>query len=98
MARRGHPGNQGDSVRIAAALAGVIGWRREYRHRAALRRILRGFHQEVRAGPGRLVGPVMVAQATTGYIATEYGGRDGFGLETRDWNGVRIVGHGGAYP
>jgi hypothetical protein len=40
----------------------------------------------------------MVARATTGYIATEYGGRDGFGLETRDWNGVRIVGHGGAYP
>lgn len=47
---------------------------------------------------GRLVGPAMVARATTGYIATEYGGRDGFGLETRDWNGVRIVGHGGAYP
>jgi D-alanyl-D-alanine carboxypeptidase len=47
---------------------------------------------------GRLVGPEMVARATTGYIATEYGGRDGFGLETRDWNGVRIVGHGGAYP
>ncbi|HET9514016.1 MAG TPA: serine hydrolase domain-containing protein [Gemmatimonadales bacterium] len=47
---------------------------------------------------GRLVGPEMVTRATTGYIATEYGGRDGFGLETRDWNGVRIVGHGGAYP
>ena len=47
---------------------------------------------------GRLVGPEMVARATAGYIATEYGGRDGFGLETRDWNGVRIVGHGGAYP
>ena len=47
---------------------------------------------------GRLVGPEMVTRATTGYIATEYGGRDGFGLETRDWNGVRMVGHGGAYP
>ena len=47
---------------------------------------------------GRLVGPEMVARATAGYIDTEYGGRDGFGLETRDWNGVRIVGHGGAYP
>jgi CubicO group peptidase (beta-lactamase class C family) len=47
---------------------------------------------------GRLVGREMVARATAGYIATEYGGRDGFGLETRDWNGVRIVGHGGAYP
>ena len=47
---------------------------------------------------GRLVGSAMVGRATTGYIATEYGGRDGFGLETRVWNGVRIVGHGGAYP
>ena len=47
---------------------------------------------------GRLVGAEMVARAIAGYIATEYGGRDGFGLETRDWNGVRIVGHGGAYP
>ena len=47
---------------------------------------------------GRLVSREMVARATAGYIATEYGGRDGFGLETRDWNGLRIVGHGGAYP
>jgi len=46
----------------------------------------------------RLVGRAMVARATTGYIVTEYGGRDGYGLETREWNGVRVVGHGGAFP
>ncbi|HYJ78670.1 MAG TPA: serine hydrolase domain-containing protein, partial [Longimicrobiaceae bacterium] len=47
---------------------------------------------------GRIVSPRMVERMLTGYIATEYGGRDGYGFETRLWNGVRIVGHGGAFP
>jgi CubicO group peptidase (beta-lactamase class C family) len=46
---------------------------------------------------GRLLGPELTRRATTGYVPTEYGGRDGYGLETRNWNGVRIVGHGGGF-
>ena len=45
----------------------------------------------------KLLGPDLTRRAMTGYIATEYGGRDGYGLETRNWNGVRIVGHGGGF-
>jgi CubicO group peptidase (beta-lactamase class C family) len=46
---------------------------------------------------GRLLGPELTRRAMTGYVPTEYGGRDGYGLETRSWNGVRIVGHGGGF-
>ena len=46
---------------------------------------------------GKLLGPELTRRAMTGYIATEYGGKDGYGLETRNWNGVRIVGHGGGF-
>jgi D-alanyl-D-alanine carboxypeptidase len=46
---------------------------------------------------GRLVKPELARRAMTGYVATEYGGKDGYGLETRSWNGVRIVGHGGGF-
>jgi hypothetical protein len=44
-----------------------------------------------------LLGPDLTRRAMTGYVATEYGGKDGYGLETRQWNGVRIVGHGGGF-
>ncbi len=47
---------------------------------------------------GRLLGPELTRRAMTGYLPTEYGGRNGYGLETRNWNGVRIVGHGGGFP
>lgn len=46
---------------------------------------------------GRLLGPELTRRAMTGYVGTEYGGKDGYGLETRNWNGVRIVGHGGGF-
>jgi len=46
---------------------------------------------------GRLLGPELTRRAMIGYMPTEYGGRDGYGLETRSWNGVRIVGHGGGF-
>ncbi len=56
---------------------------------------LERFARELLAG--RLIGPGLLARALTGHVATEYGGRDGYGFETRNWNGVRIVGHGGAF-
>ena len=34
----------------------------------------------------------------TGYVPAEYGGRHGYGLETRVLNGVRILGHQGGAP
>ena len=34
----------------------------------------------------------------TGYVTAEYGGRHGYGLETRVVNGVRILGHQGGAP
>jgi CubicO group peptidase (beta-lactamase class C family) len=46
---------------------------------------------------GRLLGRELTRRAMTGYVATEYGGKDGYGLETRSWNGVRIMGHGGGF-
>jgi CubicO group peptidase (beta-lactamase class C family) len=46
---------------------------------------------------GRLLGQEITARVMTGYLPTEYDGRHGYGLETRVWNGVRIVGHGGAF-
>jgi CubicO group peptidase (beta-lactamase class C family) len=37
-------------------------------------------------------------RSTTGYIAADYGGREGYGFETRVMNKVRILGHQGASP
>jgi D-alanyl-D-alanine carboxypeptidase len=37
-------------------------------------------------------------RATTGYVAADYGGREGYGFETRVMNKVRILGHQGAAP
>lgn len=45
---------------------------------------------------GRVVTRSLAAQMLTGYIDADYGGRDGYGFETRTLNGVRIVGHCGA--
>jgi CubicO group peptidase (beta-lactamase class C family) len=36
------------------------------------------------------------ARLLTGYIDTEYGGRDGYGFETRLVNGVKMAGHRGS--
>jgi D-alanyl-D-alanine carboxypeptidase len=38
----------------------------------------------------------MTALVLTGYIDADYGGRDGFGFETRLVNGVKIAGHRGS--
>lgn len=46
---------------------------------------------------GRLLNPQMTKRVMIGYLPTEYGGRHGYGLETRVWNGVRILGHGGGF-
>ena len=45
---------------------------------------------------GRVVPRSLAAKMLTGYIEADYGGRDGYGFETRTLNGVRIVGHRGA--
>ena len=37
-------------------------------------------------------------RSTTGYVAADYGGREGYGFETRVMNKVRILGHQGASP
>jgi D-alanyl-D-alanine carboxypeptidase len=37
-------------------------------------------------------------RTTTGYVAADYGGREGYGFETRVMNKVRILGHQGAAP
>jgi D-alanyl-D-alanine carboxypeptidase len=44
----------------------------------------------------RLLGPELTARVLTGYIDAEYGGRDGYGFETRLVNGVKMAGHRGA--
>jgi CubicO group peptidase (beta-lactamase class C family) len=45
---------------------------------------------------GRIVSRALAAQMMTGQIDADYGGRDGYGFETRTENGVRIVGHRGS--
>ena len=45
---------------------------------------------------GRVVNRSLAARMLTGYIEADYGGRDGYGFETRTVNGVRIVGHRGS--
>ena len=46
---------------------------------------------------GRLVGKQMVDLMMTGQVKADYGGRHGYGFETRDVNGVRIAGHQGGF-
>jgi CubicO group peptidase (beta-lactamase class C family) len=46
----------------------------------------------------RLVAREMTQRIMTGLVAADYGGRDGYGFETRVVNGVRIVGHQGGAP
>jgi hypothetical protein len=46
----------------------------------------------------RLVGREMTERVMTGILPADYGGRHGYGFETRVINGVRIVGHQGAAP
>lgn len=44
----------------------------------------------------RILNREMTALVLTGYIDTDYGGRDGYGFETRLVNGVKIAGHRGS--
>jgi CubicO group peptidase (beta-lactamase class C family) len=44
----------------------------------------------------RILNPEMTALVLTGYIEADYGGRDGFGFETRLVNGVKTAGHRGS--
>ena len=43
----------------------------------------------------RILNRDLTAQVLTGYIDADYGGRDGYGFETRVVNGVKIAGHRG---
>jgi CubicO group peptidase (beta-lactamase class C family) len=47
---------------------------------------------------GRLVRRETVDRITTGIVPADYGGRDGYGFETRVVNGVRVAGHRGGAP
>jgi CubicO group peptidase (beta-lactamase class C family) len=44
----------------------------------------------------KLLSLEITARVLTGYVDAEYGGRDGYGFETRTSNGVRMAGHRGA--
>jgi CubicO group peptidase (beta-lactamase class C family) len=44
----------------------------------------------------RILNREMTALVLTGYIEADYGGRDGYGFETRLVNGVKIAGHRGS--
>lgn len=44
----------------------------------------------------RILNRDMTALVLTGYIDADYGGRDGYGFETRVVNGVKIAGHRGS--
>ena len=44
----------------------------------------------------RILTREMTAFVLTGYIDADYGGRDGYGFETRLVNGVKIAGHRGS--
>jgi CubicO group peptidase (beta-lactamase class C family) len=44
----------------------------------------------------RLLSRETTARMLTGYVDADYGGRDGYGFETRLVNGVKIAGHRGA--
>jgi CubicO group peptidase (beta-lactamase class C family) len=44
----------------------------------------------------KLLGQETTARVLTGYINAEYGGRDGYGFETRLVNGVKMAGHRGS--
>ncbi len=44
----------------------------------------------------RLLSEQTMARVLTGYLEGDYGGRDGYGFETRVINGVRMAGHRGA--
>jgi CubicO group peptidase (beta-lactamase class C family) len=46
----------------------------------------------------RLVRRETMERVMTGVVPADYGGRDGYGFETRVVNGVRIVGHQGGAP
>jgi hypothetical protein len=39
----------------------------------------------------------MTQRVLTGQVPTGYGGRDGYGFETRVLNGIRIIGHAGGF-
>ena len=44
----------------------------------------------------RILNREMMALVLTGHIEADYGGRDGYGFETRVVNGVKIAGHRGS--
>ena len=44
----------------------------------------------------RILSRDMTALVLTGYIDADYGGRDGYGFETRLVNGVKTAGHRGS--
>lgn len=46
----------------------------------------------------QLLGRETTERVTTGYVPSGYGGRHGYGFETRVLNGVRILGHRGGSP
>jgi hypothetical protein len=45
---------------------------------------------------GRIVNRLLAAKMLTGHVDADYGGRDGYGFETRLVGEVRIVGHRGS--
>lgn len=46
---------------------------------------------------GQLLSKEMTERVMKGYVPAEYGGRHGYGLETRLLNGIRILGHRGGF-
>ncbi len=46
---------------------------------------------------GQLLSRDMTQRVLTGRVPTGYGGRDGYGFETRVLNGIRIIGHVGGF-
>jgi hypothetical protein len=44
----------------------------------------------------RILNREMTVLVLTGYIDADYGGRDGYGFETRLVNGVKLAGHRGS--
>ena len=46
----------------------------------------------------KLLSRTITERVIAGYVAADYGGREGYGFETRVVNRVRILGHQGASP
>ena len=46
----------------------------------------------------RILSRELTARVLTGHVDADYGGRDGYGFETRLVNGVKMAGHRGSFP